>query len=226
MGSRTRGRGAGRGAARRRRGGVHGARRRAQPGADADGAGPRAQPRDRRGGRPGHLARGDQRDRPVRGPLGAAHLDLPDPAQQGADPRQAREAHPAVLVLPPARRGGRATSRRSTPTVSRAATVSAPAGGRARRSSGRGPRRGSRTTRPATCCWRRSPSCRRASARCSCSATSWATAPRRRATLSTSSETNQRVLLHRAARRSEPRSSEHFERRPWGHDERGTHETR
>ncbi len=30
----------------------------------------------------GHLARGDPGDRPVRGAIGAAHVDLPDPAQQ------------------------------------------------------------------------------------------------------------------------------------------------
>ena len=52
--------GARRGTSPRGRGSVRGARRRADAGADADGARLRAQPRGRRGGRPGHLARGDQ----------------------------------------------------------------------------------------------------------------------------------------------------------------------
>ena len=70
------------------------------------GADARAQPGGRRGGRPGHLDRRDQGDRPVRGPLVAAHVDLPDPAQHGAHPRGAREADVAVLVLPAAGGGG------------------------------------------------------------------------------------------------------------------------
>ena len=73
----------------------------------------RAQPGGRRGGRPGHLDRGDQGHRPVRGPLGAAHLDLPDPAQQGAHARQAREAHAAVL----ARSGAAPRRARDEPAV-------------------------------------------------------------------------------------------------------------
>src|SRR5437764_176061 len=61
--------------------------------------------------RGGDVAGRSQRARPVRGPLVAADLDLPDPDQHREDARSAGRAHAAVLGAagagPRARGGGR-----------------------------------------------------------------------------------------------------------------------
>ena len=77
----------------------------------------RGDARGGRGGRAGDVARRARRDRPLRGPLVAQDLALPDPHEPGQDAGGARGAEHPVLVA--RRRGGRRrTSRRSTPTAS------------------------------------------------------------------------------------------------------------
>ena len=148
-----------------RRGCVQDAGRRARPVPDAAGADARAEPRDRRGGRAGHLARGPERDRPLRGPLLVADLDRQHPAQHGAHPRPARAARAAVLVpLAPAGGGSRRAGGRPRPLPVGSANP-IPATGRARPPSGSLPRSASAPRRRAGSCWRRSPSSPFASAR-------------------------------------------------------------
>ena len=94
-----------RGAARRRRSGLRRAGRSLPVDAAATGAHVRLDRRGRPGGRGRHLARRDQGARPLRGPLLAEDLDLPDPGQHGADARQARGAQHPVLLGGRSRRG-------------------------------------------------------------------------------------------------------------------------
>ncbi len=158
-------RGAARGPAAGRRGRVQDAGGRARPVPDAAGPDARAEPGDRRGGRAGHLARGAERDRPLRGALLAADLDRQHPAQHRA--HAAAGASGGCCRSPFSRAAGRrvATSRRWTPTASSRSASRSPARGRARPPSGPRPRSASAPRKPAESCWRRSPSCRRPPAR-------------------------------------------------------------
>ncbi len=99
-------------AAPRRGGGVRRARRALRGVAAARRAHVRARPRRRRGGRAGDVARGPQRDRPLRGPFLAEDVDLPDPQQPRQDARGARAAQRAVLRAGRRRRGRRGRRRR------------------------------------------------------------------------------------------------------------------
>ena len=95
----------------------------------------------RRGGRPGDLARRDQGAGPLRGPLGAAHLGLPDPGQHRQEPRREGAPHPAVEQH--RRRGRRAEPGPGALPVRRRGLPGSLAG-RARGMAGRRRRRGIR----------------------------------------------------------------------------------
>ena len=80
----------------------------------------RADPGDRRGRRPGSLARPAARPRLVRGPLVAAHLPLPHRDEPRPHPRRARGALGAVLVARARRRGRAVRGARALHLVARA----------------------------------------------------------------------------------------------------------
>ena len=81
-----------------------------------------AQPGRRRGGRPGDMARGGPRHRPLRGTVVAAHVAVPHPCQpaRSAGVREARRAFASADWLPavdPSRFGAREGGKTTSPTA-------------------------------------------------------------------------------------------------------------
>src|SRR5918912_1491554 len=90
----------------------------------------------------GDVARGPERDRPVRGPLVAQDLDLPDPDQHREDAGAAGGADAAVLGAPAAGRRPRAGGRPGPVPRPRASALARPLGLEADRLAGGAAARG------------------------------------------------------------------------------------